>query len=250
MTAADRYELYYWPVLQGRGELVRLVLEEAGADYVDVARLPADRGGGVPAILALRRGERDGLLPFAPPILVHGERVIAQTAVICDYVARNHGLVPDSETARLAALQLLLTVADVIGEAHDTHHPLAIGKYYEDQKEAAAERAAHFRGDRLAKLLTYFERVLERSDGAWSLGAERSYPDLGLFQLLAGLDYAFPNAMARHAPSVPRLRALHDAVAALPNVAAYLASDRRIPMNEHGIFRRYPELDPAEGPNG
>ena len=37
-----RYELYYWPSIQGRGEFIRLTLEEAGADYVDVARKSDD----------------------------------------------------------------------------------------------------------------------------------------------------------------------------------------------------------------
>ncbi|HEU4406314.1 MAG TPA: glutathione S-transferase family protein [Polyangiaceae bacterium] len=241
-----RYELYYWPTIQGRGEFVRLAFEEAGADYVDVARLPEREGGGAAAVVAMLRGGGARPGPFAPPFVKAGEVVVAQTAAILHFLGPRLGLLPDDEAARAAALQLQLTVSDLVTEAHDTHHPIAVGAYYEEQKPEARRRAASFVGERLPKFLGYFERELGRG-GGWALGDRRSYVDLSLFQVVEGLRYAFPRAMEALEPGLPRLAALRDRVAALPNVAAYLASPRRIAFNEKGIFRRYPELDAGPG---
>jgi glutathione S-transferase len=237
------YDLYYWPTIPGRGELVRLALEDAGAAYRDVVRLPAKQGGGVPAMMKVMGGKAGGLEPFAPPFLVVGELVIAQTANILLYLAPRLGLVPADEASRLGAHQLQLTVADLINETHDTHHPVAGGLYYEDQKPEAARRAAGFTEERLPKFLGYFERVLERGGGRHLIGDAHSYVDLSVFHVLKGLRYAFPKAMARQEASIPRLLELAERVAARPRLAAYLASKRRLPFNEQGIFRHYPELD-------
>jgi glutathione S-transferase len=244
--AKDRYELFYWPHIQGRGEFVRLVLEDAGAPYVDVARRPEGEGGGVGRVMAMREDAGEALLPFAPPILRVGETVLAQTALICDFLGRRLGLAPPDEAGRLAAMQLQLTVADVVQEAHDTHHPLGPMRYYEDQKDAAEKRAEAFLDGRMAQWLGYFETVLDRSGGEWLVGDAASHADLSVFQLLEGLAYAFPKAFAQLEGDIPKLRALRERVRARPGVAAYLASDRRIPFNEDGIFRHYPELDAAQ----
>ncbi len=243
------YELYYWPIIQGRGEFIRLALEEAGARYVDVARVSQPQGGGMAAMMEFLDGGGDrGLEPFAAPFLRSGDLVIAQTATILAYLGPRHGLVPEDEPRRLAAQQLQLTIADLVGEAHDTHHPIAGGLYYDDQKREARRRSTDFVKERIPKYLRYFERVLQRTGGAHLVGDAVSYVDLSTFQVLAGLAYAFPNALARLAPEIPLLLALRDRVAARPRIAAYLASDRRIPFNEMGIFRHYPELDlPAPG---
>ena len=233
-----RYELYYWPSIQGRGEFVRLALEEAGADYADVARR---RGAGT--LARFLEGKSAARAPFAPPFLRAGKLVIAQTANILLWLAPRHGLVPRGEAARVWAHQLQLTIADWLLEAHDTHHPIGAAFYYEDQKPEALRRAANFTGSRLPKFLGYFERLLEREKGGWLLGRSFSYADLSLFQMVAGLRYAFPRAMERLAPRHPRTAALHDRVASRPRIAAYLGSPRRIPFNQHGIFRHYPELD-------
>jgi len=243
MTDSKPFELIYWPMLQGRGEFVRLLLEDAAASYVDVARLPKEQGGGIQAVLPYIQGEREGALPYAPPILRHGELVLAQTAVICRYLAPRLGLVPEDEAAGLYADQLQVTIADVVSEVHDTHHPVSSALYYEDQKGEAKTRASSFLEHRLSKWLGYFERVLERSGGDWLLGASFSYPDLSAFQLLEGIAYAFPKGFERTKVAAPKLMALSDRVGARPKVAAYLTSKRRIPFNEDGIFRRYPELD-------
>ncbi len=233
----EPYELYYWPTIPGRGEFVRLVLEEACAPYVDVARLPAEQSGGEDAILRLL-ADGDGVPPFAAPFLRAEGTVLAQTANICLYLARRHGLVrPEAE---LLANQLQLTVADAVSEAHDTHHPISAGLYYEDQRPAARRRAKAFVNERIPKFLGYFERVIAGSGGTFLLGAF-CYADLAVFQLVEGLRYAFPRAMAR--VSAPRLDASCAEVRARPRIAAYLASDRRLPFNENGIFRHYPELD-------
>jgi len=233
-----RYELYYWPSIQGRGEFVRLALEEADADYVDVAR---KRGAG--ALTPFLEGKSAERGPYAAPFLKAGKLVIGQTSNILQWLAPRHGLVPKAEAARVWAHQLQLTIADWVDETHATHHPVGGAFYYEDQKPESLRSAGHFVGTRLPKFLGYFERHLARDKGGWLLGRGFSYPDLSLFQMVAGLRYAFPRAMARLEPKHPRLVALHDRVAARQRVAAYLASDRRIPFNQHGIFRHYPELD-------
>ncbi|MGB5546866.1 MAG: glutathione S-transferase family protein [Polyangiales bacterium] len=237
------YELYYWPLLPGRGEFVRLVLEEAGAPYLDVARLPEEAGGGFKPLLEFVQGARPGQPAYAPPILVHGNLVLAQSAAICAYLGERHGLAPDESGKRMQALQLQLTIADVTDEAHNTHHPVNAMIYYEDQKDAAREASQSFLDQRLPRFVPYFERVLERSAGKWLMGDALTYPDLSLFQLVEGLAYAFPKGFARVAASTPLLLAHRDRVAARPRIAAYLESDRRLAFNEHGVFRRYPELD-------
>jgi glutathione S-transferase len=237
-----RYELYYWPEIQGRGEFIRLALEEGAADYVDVARLPGSRRGAFERIL---EDAADGCTPFALPALKAGKLVISQTANILQFLGPRLGLVPKAEAARLWAHQVQLTIADLVGEAHDTHHPIASGLYYDEQKREALRRAADFRAQRLPKFLGYFERVLETNPAGdrHLVGRALSYVDLSLFQVIAGLDYAFPRTMARMRPRHPRVAALHRRVAERPLIAAYLASTRRIPFNEYGIFRHYPELD-------
>ena len=235
------YQLYYWPSIQGRGEFIRLALEAAGADYVDVAR----GEGGMQQMMGLMQGEDAVRPPFAPPFLRDGELLVAQVADILLHLGPKLGLAPSDEAGRLWTHQLQLTVTDFLAEVHDTHHPVASGLYYEDQKPEAKRRAADFLENRAPKYLGWFETVLERNpDGPGRLvGGQLTYADLSLVQMIAGLRYAFPKAMQRIEPRIPRLVTLHDAVAALPKLKAYLDSPRRIPFNEQGIFRRYPELD-------
>jgi glutathione S-transferase len=238
------YLLYYWPTIQGRGEFIRLLLEDAGAPYVDVARLPAAKGGGVPALLAMLEGRTPGFLePFGPPFLRHGDLVLAQTAHVLAWLAPRHRQVPRDAESRLRAHQLQLTVTDFLVEVHDTHHPIASSRYYQQQKREAKLRAAVFLAERVEKFLAYFERVLVANGGATLVGRRHCYVDLSLFQLVEGLRYAFPRAFAALEPRLPHTVALHDRVAARPRLAAYLASPRRLPFTEHGLFRRYPELD-------
>jgi glutathione S-transferase len=234
-----RYELYYWPEIQGRGEFVRLALEEADADYVDVAR----GKGGMDKMLALMQSRRAAHVPFAPPFLKAGKLLIGQSANILFYLGARHGLSPREEAGRLWTHQLQLTMSDFLVEIHDTHHPIASGLYYEDQKKEAKRRTAEFHKARVPKYLGYFERVLERSGGNFLAGRGLTYADLSLFQIVAGLRYAFPKAMKRAEKKAPKIVALHDRVAARPRIAAYLASKRRIPFNQMGIFRHYQELD-------
>jgi glutathione S-transferase len=236
-----RYELYYWPSIQGRGEFVRLALEDAGADYVDVARR---RGRvGVPAMMRLIDGRTIARPPFAPPFLKAGDLLIGQTANILFYLGGRHGLAPRGEAGRLWTNQLQLTIADFVDEAHDTHHPIAAGLYYEQQRAAAKRRAADFLNSRAPMFLHYFDEVLDRAGGSYLLGRSFTYADLSLFQVVAGLRYAFPKAMRRLEKKVPRVIALNARVAERERIAAYLASERRIAFNKWGIFRHYPELD-------
>jgi len=235
-----RYELYYWPGIQGRGEFVRLALEEAGADYVDVAR----EDGGEDSMLALLDGDRVPRPPFAPPFLKAGRRLIGQTANILLFLGDTLALAPRDESGRLWTHQLQLTLADLVAEVHDTHHPIASSLYYEDQRKEAKRRASDLRERRLPKFLGYFEGVLAHSArSGWLAGRRLTYADLSLFQVVAGLRYAFPHAMAALEPRHPQVTRLHDRVRERPRIAAYLASPRRLPFNEQGIFRHYRELD-------
>jgi glutathione S-transferase len=240
------YALYYWPTIQGRGEFVRLSLEEAAAPYRDVAR-ESGRGAGVNGLLQFLQGKGVERPPFAPPFLQAGRLVIGQTANILQFIGSRHALAPQTESGRLWIQGLQLTIADLVAEVHDTHHPVAVSQYYQDQKKEARRKAADFLKNRIPKYLGYFENILAKNGRGnyFVLGAKPTYVDLSLFQIIAGLSYAFPNAMVPAARKYPRLFALHARVQERPRIAAYLASPRRIAFNEDGIFRRYPELDRA-----
>jgi glutathione S-transferase len=238
------YELYYWPTIQGRGEFVRLALEEAAAPYRDMAR-ESGRGAGVASLMHFLHGRAGERPPFAPPFLRAGRLVIGQTANILQYLGPRHSLAPRSEGGRLWTHELQLTVSDLLAEVHDTHHPVAVSLYYENQKKEARRKAADFLRNRLPKYLGYFEKILasKRPGDRYLVGARLTYADLSLFQIVAGLSYAFPKTMASGARKYRHLFALHAKIQERPRIAAYLKSPRRIPFNEDGIFRHYPELE-------
>ena len=236
-----RYELYYWPTIQGRGEFVRLALEEAGADYVDVARKPGKSG--MAAMKRLLEGKRTAHLPYAPPFLKAGKLVIGQTANILFYLGGRLGLAPRDEAGALWAHQLQLTIADLVTHIHDTHHPISGWLFYEQQRPAAKLRTRDFWRYRVPKFLGYFERIIQKSGGPYVFGRRLSYVDLSLFQIVEGLRYAFPKRMKRFERRVPRLIALAAHVAKRPRIAAYLASKRRIAFSQWGIYRYFKELD-------
>ena len=239
------YELHYWPTIQGRGEFIRLALEAAGAPYIDVARRPEKGGQGVPALLRLLHDDAVVHPPFAPPVLKDGAVVVGQTAAILQYLAPTLKLVARSEQLRIWTQQIQLTIGDMVTEAHDTHHPVGTALHYEDQKPEALRRAGEFCRHRIPKFLGWFEIVLARNSAGprHLVGGRLSYADLSLFQLVEGLRHAFPRATQESLAKAPLVVQLHDRVAALPRVAAYLRSERRLPFNEQGIFRRYPELE-------
>ena len=239
-----RYELYYWPTIQGRGEFVRLALEEAGCAYVDVARVTG-KGAGVAQLMRYLGGKEKAQLPFAPPFLKAGGHVIGQTASILFFLGERHGLAPRRDPGRLWTQQLQLTLADWVEEIHQTHHPLASGLYYEQQKRAARQRSADFLENRLPRFLGYFEDVLARSASrsGWLVGARPTYADLSLFQVVTGLQYAFPVTMKRVLRRYRRVKALRESTECRARIGAYLRSPRRLPFNDSGIFRHYPELE-------
>jgi glutathione S-transferase len=239
------YQLYYWDGVPGRGEFIRLALEEAGAEYDDITRGAEADGQGTDAMMALLESRAAPYIPFAPPFLKDGVVIIPHVANILMYLGPKLGLVPKAEKLRFVANGLQLTIADMVAEIHDTHHPIAASRTYEDQKDEARARAHDFLAHRMPKFLCYFERVLQQNPHGprQSVGDALTYVDLSLFHLVDGLTYAFPRAAKRLPEHYPALSQLHHAVAARPNIARYLASDRRIPFNESGIFRHYPELD-------
>jgi glutathione S-transferase len=231
------YELYYHAANPGRGEFIRLPLEEARADYVDVAREP----GGTEKMMRFIQDASVAQPQFAPPFLRHGDVIVGQTANILFYLGGRLGLAPEDEPGRLWAHQLQLTIADLVQAIQHTHHPVAHALYYDDQKAEALTFTKHFFEERVPKFFGYFERVL---GGRTHMVAHRmSYVDTSLFFLLEGLRFSFPKRMRRMEGSYPGLVALHDRVAARPNIAAYLASPRHMAFNDRGVFRHYPELD-------
>lgn len=234
-----KYQLFYWPGIPGRGEFVRLALEEAGAAYEDIAKQP---NAGARIQVAMDNPSL-AVPPFAPPFLQAGRQTIAQVANILAWLGVRHGLAPTTEPGRFRVHQLQLTLADWVVEAHDVHHPLGAHLYYEDQQAESMRRAKAFRDERLPKFMGYFERILE-GHGRSSLDRSGfSYADLSLFQVVEGLRYAFPHTMQGLEPDCPRVAKLVAAVRKRPRIAAYLGSSRRLPFNENGIFRHYPELD-------
>jgi len=239
------YKLYYWDGLQGRGEFVRLALEDAGADYVDIARGAKKDGQGTGAMMKLLESKTESQIPYAPPFLQDGELIVPHVANILFYLGPKLGLAPIDEGLRHVANGLQLTIADMVTEVHDTHHPLASDLYYEDQKDAPKVRAKDFIENRIPKFMGYFERVLKQNPlgDKHMIGDKITYVDLSIFQLVEGLHYAFPRATKKFSKQYSQVQALHDAVLERPNVAAYIDSERRIPFNESGIFRHYPELD-------
>src|ERR1700724_88497 len=239
------YELYYWPGIQGRGEFVRLALEEAGARYIDVAVLPKGKARGGPAILKVLEARGIPRPPFAPPVLKAGRQFVAQTPNILLFLGGRLQLAPADEAGRLWADQLQLTLLDLYQEIFHTHHPLGDGYAYEEQKAAARRRTSDFLAVRLPKFLGYFERVLElnRARGPWMVGARLTYVDLSMAQVIAGLRYGFPSASHKALRNRRRLRALHDVVFDRPRIAHYVSSDRRLAFNNEDLFRHYPELD-------
>lgn len=272
------YELIYWPGLPGRGEFIRLVLEEAGATYTDTAQLPGDDGGGAASVLPYLQGtlppasDPSNTPLFAPPILKHGDLLINQTPNILLYLGLRHGLVPglqDDPDAQFRVNGLALTALDgLCNEPHDCHHPVATGLYYEDQKAESRRRAEDFVKERLPKFLGYFERVLGSAasgDAPWLYGGEMSYADLVLFQVrdipfiplrlgtgrdadgvqcVDGVKFMFPKAMAKleREGKCTKVLALWEAVKERPRIKAYLGSERRQKYS-NGIYRYYEELD-------
>jgi len=239
------YELYYWPFIPGRGEPVRLTFAFGGVAYRDVAREAPSPKEGAEILVSFNEGERSEGHPFAPPYLIvdeDGERTLHwQSAHLCDLVARREGLVDEANASYAASL--VLTLADLMDEAHDTHHPLATGLYYEEQKDAAKVRAGYFWENRIPKYLGFFEH--HASDAGTLVGEATSHVDAIAWHVLEGLHYAFPKAMASYAGRWPKLEALRACVPQHPSLGAYIASDDRMAFNEQGIFRRYPELDDA-----
>ena len=236
-----RYELYYWPTIQGRGEFVRLALEEAAADYVDVARRKGKAG--VPAMMKFIENKRSAHPPFAPPFIKAGKFVVAQTANVLFFLGPRLNLAPRDEAGRLWAHQLQLTITDLVVQIHDTHHPITTYLYFEEQRPAARRRTKDFWRYRVPKFLGYFERVLMNNGGTYMVGRRLSYVDLSMFEIVEGLRYAFPKRMKRFEKKVPGLIALRDRVAKRPRIKAYLASKRRIPFSQWGIYRYFKELD-------
>ncbi|HTO34493.1 MAG TPA: glutathione S-transferase [Pararhizobium sp.] len=237
------YELYYWDGIPGRGEFVRLALEQAGADYVDVVR----EEGGMARMMAVLKGRANGFVPFAPPFLKDGDLLVSHVANILQHLGGKLSLAPKDEAGRLEANGLQLSITDFVAEIHDVHHPIGVSLYYEDQKDEALRRAEDFRDERLPKFLGYFERQLRKNGKGeiHAVGDALIYVDLSLFHVVEGLRYAFPRAMATAEPDYPMMVALHAQVKALPRIEAYLSSGRRLAFNEGGIFRYYPELDRA-----
>lgn len=239
---SEPVKLYYWPHIPGRGEFVRLVLEQAQVPYIDVARLSEDEGGGIASILKIRRHEHNFNPGFAPPYLQVKNQLLAQSVNISEYLALHHNLTGSNAEEQAVTRQYALTIADIADDAHNTHHPLDVTEYYEVQKEAAIEKARAFREKRLPQYLGFLETVLKKS-GVYLSGEKITYADLHLFQLLGGLEYAFPEDYRKVTRETPELLRVKREVSELPAIKEYLNSERRLDFNNDGLFRYYPELN-------
>ncbi|KAL1639271.1 hypothetical protein SLS58_008113 [Diplodia intermedia] len=251
------YELLYHPGIPGRGEYIRLVLEAAGTPYSEPAR---EKGkAGYDAVLATcspsSTGDADGNPPvFAPPALrVPGAGrdgkalVIAQTPNIIQYLAPKVGLAPADEADALHASQIMLTALDLSNETHDSHHPIAVSLYYEDQKDAAKQRAKDFRENRIPKFFSYFERSLkgneESGGGKYLVGDKLTHADTTVWQVIDGLLFAFPKELEARKEEFPLIFGkFYPGIKEEKGLKEYLASDRRLKYSQ-GLYRHYPELD-------
>ena len=238
------YGLHYWPTIQGRGEFVRFALEYAGIRYIDVARDPRQRRwrGGTARVTCGRRSTSSGVCAALSATV---DMVIGQTfqhsSCFWDRIMRSRR---SMRRAGGGTHQLQLTLADFVAEVHDTHHPIGVGLYFEDQRAEAGRRARVSR--RACAEIPRLLRARGRGNPAGSgllVGQDVTYADLSLFQVVAGLRYAFPKMMAKIGP-IAAARRIARSIADEPRIASYLASSRRIAFNEEGIFRHYAELDP------
>ncbi|KAK5109187.1 hypothetical protein LTR62_007272 [Meristemomyces frigidus] len=251
-----QYELLYHPGIPGRGEFIRLAFEAKGVAYTDVANEQKDGYSTVQAVCMNKGTESvDGNPPvFSSPALripgagLDGQAlVIAQTPNILWYLGEKLGLVPDDEGGKYHVQQVALTALDLTNETHDTHHPLAVMQYYEDQKEAALAKAKDVRENRIPKYLSYFSRVLEHNaphgKRKFLVGSYLTYADTTVWQVLNGLLFAFPKEMEARRKEFPALfEELYPAVQEVEGIRQYLASERRLAYSS-GVFRYYPELD-------
>lgn len=243
MSEKKEFTLYYWAGLPGRGEFVRLALEFAGADYWDICRDPNNQEDPFQSIL--RKLESPDVFPpvFAPPILEHNGKFIAQTANVLDYLANIFPIGGGDSESKRASLQVQLTIADFLTEIHNTHHPISASLYFEDQVEEAKKASKVFLNDRIWKWMKFWNSMVNSSKGDFLLGKEILYVDLSFFQVLGGLIYAFPLFMSGLEKEFPKLFRHFERISMNSKLKSYLESDRRLFYNRTGLFRHYPELD-------
>ena len=197
-------------------------------------------------MLALLHGEGTSHIPFAPPFLRDGGVIVSHAAAILLYPGRADRTRANRRRTGAYGRTRYRAITDIVAEVYNSHHPIDADKWFHEQKDAAIARAAVFRRDRMPKYsFGWFERLLAANPAGVDhlVGGFVTYADLSLFQLVEGLRFAFPLASERTLARLPRVTALHKAMAERPRLKAYLASERRVPFKETGIFRRYPELD-------
>ena len=191
-------------------------------------------------------GEGGNPPSLAPPILRHGDLLINQLPNILLYLGPQLGLAPywDEDPNGIYYInELALTASDGLSnEAHDTHHPIAAGAYYEDQKEEAKKKAKDYIKNRLPKFVGYFERVLKSEaskGGEWLYGGKLTYADLVLFHTVDGVSFAFPKALEKMKKSgeYDGVFNLIERIRSRDNIKKYLESDRRQKYSK-GIYRK------------
>ncbi|SMY24333.1 unnamed protein product [Zymoseptoria tritici ST99CH_1A5] len=252
-----KYEILYHPGIPGRGEFIRLAFEVTGTPYTDIANSQKDGYATVQkTCMNTTSTASEGSNPpmFAPPALripgagKNGEAlVIAQTSNILLYLSEKLSLLPEGdENGKYFVNQLVLTALDLNNEIHDTHHPIGPSLYYEDQKDASLLKAKDVRENRIPKFLSYFERVLKgNGDGKYLVGERVTTADVTVWQVLDGLQFAFPKEMAVRRKEFEALFKWYEGFKEEKGLKAYLGSERRLPYSQ-GVFRYYPELDRQE----
>lgn len=255
------YTLLYHPGIPGRGEYIRLALEASNTPYTDLAVEKKDGYAEVQQACMNKGLESEAGNPpiFAPPALrIVGGRddggtlVISQTPNILDYLGGRVGMAGDAgkEDEKYFVAEVALTALDLSNEVHDSHHPVAVALYYEDQKEESLRRAKDLRENRIPKFFSYFARTLKHNaeksgQGRYLVSDRLTYADTTVWQVLDGLYFAFPKEMAARKEEEEfreLLGPFYDGVKEEKGIKEYLASGRRMEYSM-GLFRRYPELD-------
>ncbi|KAK4058824.1 hypothetical protein OIO90_000270 [Microbotryomycetes sp. JL221] len=249
------FEVVYHAGIPGRAEFVRLMFEATGVTYRDA---PQEDGQDciIPYVTGNFADHDKNPLPFAVPVLRHNDVVISQVPNIVLYLSsRLPPIDLDGESTNTAQtpaplhdlstfhwLEQLMTILDMNNEVHETHHPIDIRLYYEDQKAEAQKRAQAFREARIPKFLGNFENNIKKHTSGF-LNEKVSPADLALFHMVEGILFAFPERINQVKSEFPHVFKLRDTIKSSRRIQAYINSGRRIPFNNYGIFRHYTELD-------
>ena len=202
------YRLFYWEK-RGRGEQIRLLLNELGQEYEDVY-VPMNE-----EFMKLKR-QGPGTLYFGSvPMLEDGDFKLAQGPVIMNYLGRKHGLMP-------ADLQPAAKTEAMVVGAEDMR--MAYFRLLGDGRE---EKQAKFVGGAWNdRWLSAWSGLIElNGDTGYLVGSTLTQADLAVWDALDAIITWIDGATFA---SFARVQKFYESIKARPAIASYLASDRRI----------------------